>query len=374
MKLFSPIGFLMAIVLVACQSDKEDNSAVGSNTENRIVVPAEAFEKGQLTLGKMDTMAFAESIKVNGVIDVPPANRTFISAVRGGYVKSIPPLIGSKVKKGELLMLIENPEFVELQQNYLETFQELTYQKSEYDRHSKMKLENVISDKRFMETENNYYTTKARYQGLKRQLELLNIAPSKVEKGLITTTSSIYAPISGYINRLGVSQGSFISPEKEILEIVNTDHIHLELVVYEKDILKIKPEQRIKFKIPEASQSQFDAYVYLINNTVEDNRTVRVHAHVKDEERQNFMVGMFVEAAIQIGERTLMALPSTAIIDVNGIPQILVLDERSDGSYYFKLLDVTIGESQSGFTEIKELATADKAKTIVISGAASLMN
>jgi cobalt-zinc-cadmium efflux system membrane fusion protein len=361
-------------MLFTCKSDNNSNVGSDAQTDDRISLSAEEFQNRNIVLGSIETKPFTEIVKLNGQIDVPPSNRAVISAVKGGYIKSSPPMIGSKVVKGEVLLRIENPEFIELQQAYLETFQELKYQKYEYERHSKMKKENVISEKRFLETENNYQTTKARYEGLKRQLELLNITTPTLEKGNIVATSNIYAPISGYVNKLEVSQGSYISAEKELLEIVNTDHIHLELQVYEKDILKIKPNQPITFKIPEASDTEFEAYVYLVNNTIEDNRTVRVHAHVKDETQPGLMVGMFVEAEVHIGEKTLTALPTEAIIDNNGITQILIMEERIGDQYFFKLIDVSIGKEQSGFTEIKDLTNAAYKENIVISGAASLLD
>ena len=54
----------------------------------------------------------------------------------------------------------------------------------------------------------------------------------------------------------------YIAASDVILEIVDTSHLHLELAVFEKDILKIKVGQKIKFTVPEASKEIFDADVH----------------------------------------------------------------------------------------------------------------
>ena len=87
-----------------------------------------------------------------------------------------------------------------------------------------------------------------------------------------------------------------MSSASELLEIVNTDHIHLELSVFEKDILKIKKDQKIEFKIPESSDKTFDAAVHLVGTSINTDRTIKVHGHINDEESNNFISGMYIEA------------------------------------------------------------------------------
>ena len=189
--------FLVAItIFVSCKEQQEDihNTLI---KDSGIAVSKEQFKEWNMRLGRVEEKSFNEHIEVSGKIDVPPENRAIVSAIAGGYIKTSPPLVGNQVKKGELILKIENPEFIEIQQEYLEANEQLLYLKSEYERHQKMKKEMVISEKSFLKAESAYKTTKARHTGLKKQLQLLNISTRQVEEGVIGTTANIYAPISG---------------------------------------------------------------------------------------------------------------------------------------------------------------------------------
>ena len=183
-----------------------------------------------------------------------------------------------------------------MQQEYLEIKEQLTYLKSEYERQQILIKENISSQKSFLKAESDYKKAEATYNGLRKQLDLLKISPSDVEKGIISTTSTLNAPISGSITQVNVSLGMYVSPATPIIEIVDNDHIHLELSVFEKDIMKIHKGQEISFKIPEASSEEYKAEVYLISTSIEENRTIRVHGHLKDRTSHNFLTGMFVNA------------------------------------------------------------------------------
>ncbi|WP_297764440.1 efflux RND transporter periplasmic adaptor subunit [uncultured Muriicola sp.] len=180
-----------------------------------------------------------ETVKATGIIEVPPQNKAVVSAFIGGYIKDTPLLIGDEIKKGQSLLTIENPEFVTLQQNYLETRQQLSFLKAEYERQKQLIAENISSQKSFLKAESDYKGKLALYNGLKHKLKMLNFSIEKVEEGDIRSVATIYAPIFGSITKMNVSKGMYVSPSDEILEITDNDHIHLELSVFEKDIMKL---------------------------------------------------------------------------------------------------------------------------------------
>ena len=154
---------------------------------------------------------------------------------------------------------------------------------------------------------------------------MLNISPSNVEKGIITSQASIYAPISGSVTKMNVAKGSYVSPATEILEIVDNEHVHLELTVFEKDILKVKKGQKIQFRIPEASEEAFNAEVHLVGTSIDNaKRTIKVHGHLEQEDG-NFLPGMFVDAMIITDTIKTWSLPEEAIIESEGNHYVLKL-------------------------------------------------
>ena len=286
------------------------------------------------------------------MIDVPPQNKASVSTFMGGYITKTPLLIGDKVKKGQLLVTLENPEYVEIQQQYLEVAEQLNFLKSEFTRQKTLYDENITSQKNYLKAESNYKSSLALYNGLKKKLSMLNINPASVELGQITSKINLYAPIEGFITKVNVSNGTYVSPADVILEIVDTDHIHLELMVFEKDILSIKKDQKIIFKIPEASDKTFEAEVHLVGTTIDEtNRTVKVHAHINNEKQANFIVGMFVEAEIITSSLNNLALPTDAVVKIEGNYFALVLNNKTE-NYTFDKVKLDIGKQNEDFMEV----------------------
>ncbi len=379
MKSFQKIAFLIsAFMILACGESKSngENTATTEDTiqNNEIELTKAQFDSNNMQLGQLSEQPFPTVINTTGMIDVPPQNRAIISSFIGGYVKTTPLLIGDKISKGQVLVTLENPEFVEMQQTYLETAQQLTFLKSEYERQKTLVEEKISSQKNFLKAESEYKSALAHYNGLKKKLQMLNINIASVEAGNITSTITLYAPIHGSVTKLNVSKGTYVSPSDEIMEIINTDHVHLELSVFEKDVLKIKEGQKILFKIPEADNEFYEAEVHLVGTSIDlKNRTVKVHGHLLDDENHNFAVGMFVDAQIITNSTKESALPESAIISMDDSHYVL-LNETEGDSYSFTRKEVTVGESFSGFTMIKNSNDFDATDKFLVQGAFNLID
>ena len=367
---------ILLLVLVACgNSEKNNESGVeeSSNT-NQIIITNQQFDGEHMHLGKLENQVFNETVKTSGMIDVPPHNKASVSSFVGGFITRTPLLIGDKVKKGQLLVTLENPEFVEIQQQYLEIAEQLNYLKSEFNRQQTLYNEKITSEKNFLKAESTYKSSLAQYNGLRKKLTMMNVNPSTVEQGQVTSTINLYSPINGFVTKVNISNGVYVSPSDVILEIVDTDHIHIELSVFEKDILKIKKGQKILFKIPEASRETFEAEVHLVGTTIDEtNRTVKVHAHIVNDDQTNFIVGMFVEANIITDTVSNLAFPNDAILEINDDYFVLVLKEKLNDSYYFEKTKIELGKQTETYATI--LNTADLTdKNILIKGGYMLLN
>lgn len=347
-------SILFLLVILSCgNNEKETEVSIEIQShQEEIVVSASQFKSESMVLGELSTQDFNQAVTATGFIDVPPSSRASITTFMEGYIKNTPLLIGDEVKKGQLLVTLENPEFVELQQSYLEVSNQLTYLKSEFERQSTLYKENITSQKNYLKAESGYKSNLAHYNGLKQKLKMLNINPESVENGKITSTINLYAPIAGSITKVNVSNGSFVSASTEILEIVNTDHIHLELMVFEKDILKIKKEQQIRFKVPEATSNAYNAKIYLVGTSIDNtNRTIKIHGHIENDENSPFVTGMFVEAQIITGASKGNALPKEAVAEIDGEFFALVLDKKDD-SYTFEKTKVEVGKQTEAYVEV----------------------
>lgn len=348
------IAIIFTLVLFqSCANKAEEVITTDSIEANEIVVSKEQFEYNKMTLSKLEKQPFSTVVQTTGQIDVPPQNKVLVNAKMGGFIKSTPLLLGDYVEKGATLVVIENPEFITLQQQYLEQKQQINYLEAEYNRQKTLNNEQIASEKNFLKAESDYNSTLATVKGLEKTLGLIGISTASLNKDNISSTSIITAPISGNISALNVTTGSYVSATDPILEITNSDHMHLELEVFEKDALKIKKGQHLNFTIPESGEAAYSAEVHLVSPTIDANkRTVRVHAHINDSLQQYFAVGMYVSAQIDVSERGLTALPTTSIGEVGDNSYALLLIKSDNENYYFSKEPIKVIEKSNKFVAI----------------------
>ncbi|WP_445748661.1 efflux RND transporter periplasmic adaptor subunit [Polaribacter sp.] len=345
--------FLLSLAFVACGKKEIPIESTSENSENnsKITITKQQFDNEKMEIGSITEHPFLSVVNANGMIDVPPENRASVSTYVSGYVTKIPLLIGDFVKKGQFVAQLTNTEIVDIQQNYLEVASQNRFLKNEFERQKTLFNEQISSEKNYLRAESLYKSNLAIYNGLRKKLEMLHINPTEVEKGNITSSINLYSPIDGYITKVMTSTGAFVSSASEILEIVNTNHIHLELNVFEKDILNVKKEQKIKFKVSESSDAYFDATVYLVGTTITENKTVKVHGHI-DDEKQQFMAGMFVEAKIIFESSNEFGLPNSAIHTEENQTFIYVVKSQKNEETIFEKVMVTLGKKDENYTQI----------------------
>lgn len=368
---------LFSLIVISCENKEGSKQENTNETPVHVLtnVTSAQFNSEKMELGQIKEVEFNETVSTTGYIDVPPQNKASVTTFMSGYVKKTPLLVGDEVKKGQLVVTLEHPSFVELQQNYLEVSEKLNYLNSEFKRQETLYNEQITSQKNYLKAESEYKSNLAHYNGLKQKLVMLNINPNTVDQGHISSSINLYAPISGFVTKVNVSNGSFVDASTEVIEIVDTEHIHLELTVFEKDVLKVKKGQPINFKISETSDDTYLADVYLVGNSVDETqRTIKVHGHLHDDNDQpTFVRGMFVDAQIVTGAKKTLAIPKRAISEIEGDYFALVLNSKNNDDYQFEKVKVEVGVQNEEFIEVINIAVF-KDKQILTKGAYMLLS
>jgi cobalt-zinc-cadmium efflux system membrane fusion protein len=338
-----------------------------SEDEDLIEMTSEQFKTALLKLGNLKQNRFSEQFQVTGMIDVPPENRATVSSYFDGYISETRLLIGDEVQKGDLLVTLKNPDFIKFQQNYAKAISNMEFVRSEFERKENLYNDKIIAQKVFQSSKNDFLQAKAQLKATVEHIKLMNLDPKQIAETNFTSEINIYAPISGKISKLNVAQGKFLAKSEMIMEILDVDHIHLELDVFEKDILKIHKGDTLSFKIPEISDQIFSANVKLIGAEVNENRSVRVHAHPKNE-NVNFSVGMFVNAYFKSDSKDYLALPETAFTEVDGETFVLQLNSKTDKLYTFDKIEVDTDSPQNGLKPILNSEQVDTKAQFLIRG------
>ncbi len=358
---------ILILVLAAC---KPNGDSTSSEEQQDVGAAALRLNNQQRTSSGMTEYSvtkreFPESITATGTVDVPPGNRALISAVIGGYIKDAPLLIGDQVRKGQVVVTLENPEFLSLQQEYLELQEQLEFLKVEFERQEQLREENISSRKNYLKAESMYKSARARSQGLEGRLRMLGLSPERVREGKLSPSIGLRSPIAGSVTRIMAIRGTFVPPETGILELINRDHIHLELQVFEKDIMKVFVGQEVRFSIPEASETVFKAQVVQVGKSLDENRSVRVHADLDDTIRQEFLIGMFVQAQILKDSDENWALPEHAIFREGDSWYVYAFDHADKGDRYYRKIPVKVGARADGWVEWLDAGSPDSGMRIL---------
>ncbi|MFC5270646.1 efflux RND transporter periplasmic adaptor subunit [Adhaeribacter terreus] len=369
-------GFLLVFLSVfsGCNSATKEEKATETETAaapenpNEVSLTDAQFKNSGIAFGQVEQKNISTVLRLNGMLDVPPQNLISVSAPLGGFVKKTDLLQGMKLNKGQVLAVLENPEYIALQQEYLDAKSKLNYQQLEFARQKELSEENVSSKKTFQQATSEYQQLRNRAAALKEQLALLSINPNKLSANNISSTIRIYSPINGFVKNVLVNTGKFVTPQDVLFELVNTEHMHAELTVFEKDIAKLKQGQKIKLTFPNLPGHEITASVYLVGRSIEADKTIRVHAHL-DREDPELLPGMYVTALVEINAQTVPALPEAAIVQAEGKHVIFI----AKNARTFEMVPVEIGATENGYTEVRLPENIPANAKIVTKGAYHIM-
>jgi membrane fusion protein, heavy metal efflux system len=371
-----PFAVLLWALLISCgQSAREEPTAETAEepaeSSSLVQLTSQQQQQAGIELGRIKKRQLSRYLLVNGVLDVPPENLVSISAPMGGFLKSTHMLPGTRVRKGQVIAVIEHPDYIQLQQDYLDSKSRLEYATLEYNRQQELNRENVNSAKVLQQSTTEYQVLQHRVKSLEEKLKLIGLNPRQLNSEAISSAIPIHTPISGYVKAVNVNLGKYVNPADVLFDIVNTEHMHLALSVFERDIPRVQEEQKVLFHLPNEPEKERSGTVHLVGKAIEADKTVMVHVHLNQDD-PTLLPGMYVNARIETGDSTAYALPSNAIVNAEGKSYIFIVKNPQDHAY--ERVEVQPALSEKGFTAIGLPAGVDPARTqVVVKGAFALL-
>jgi membrane fusion protein, heavy metal efflux system len=394
--LISYISFVTMLLASSCGSKKvskklEPTTATAAKAEeehhdetNIVELNTTQYQTAGIETASLEQRALSGTIVASGMLDVPPQSLISISTPMSGILKNTDLLQGSRVRKGQVVVVMQHPDYIQMQQDYLEGKSQLEYLKAEYERQDELAKENINARKTFEQAQSNYHTMQAKMKGLEAKLKLINISLNELGKGNLQSTINLYSPIDGYVTEINTNIGAFIEPANVIMKIVNTEHLHAELTIFEKDVPRLKVGQKVRFQLANENRER-TATVHLIGREISKDRAVQVHCHLDREDRE-LIPGLFLKAFIETSIASTDALPEEAIVNHEGKNYVFIEnpveeknakkgDEAGDKHYRFKMVQVNTGVREKGFIEILSAEESDlKKEKIVVKGVYSLLS
>jgi cobalt-zinc-cadmium efflux system membrane fusion protein len=360
---------------------------IGNNTAEKLklveILPEDIVEmrEDQIILagvqtGSVEMRSVSNSLKANGIISVAPQNLATVCMPLGGFIKSTTLFPGNAVSKGQILAIIENQDFVDIQQNYLEAKNKLVFAEAEFKRHTELFKDDVYSEQNLQQVTVEYKNLKGLVRSLEQKLILIGINPDQLTEDNISNTINLVSPIKGYLKTVNVNIGKYVSPTDILFEVINSDKLFLELTLFEKDAEKVIQGQKINFFINNETEVH-EAVISQTGRSISDDKTYRVYATITSS-CKNLLPGAYVNALIEESDAKVTSLPSGAVLSFGDKDYIFVFDrnKEEEGKPFteYRIVEVKKGVSSAGFTEIilPEGFDIPSAK-VVIKGAYNLL-
>lgn len=355
------------ILLQACSSKKAPEASQKAVVPNQVILSEAQFKSAGIQTALMQQKEISAVLKVSGKIDVPPQNMVSISVPLGGYLKTTKLLPGQHVSKGEAVAVIEGEQYIQLQQDYLTTKEKIGYLQKEYERQRDLNKTQAASDKAFQQAETEFKTQQVLISAYKEKLKLVGINVDKLSENNISRSINIFSPIDGYVSKVNVNIGKYVSPTEVLFELINPTDIHLALKIFEKDIDKLYVGQPLVAYTNNQPKKKHDCEILLIGKDITEDRNTDVHCHFENYDK-TLIPGTYMNAEIAIKNAKAFVLPEEAIVLFEGKQYGFI--KNTDKDYSMQLLET--GTVDKGFVEIlhaEKLASKD----FVIKGAYSLL-
>jgi len=295
--------------------------------------------------------------------------KTVIKSEVSGKVESIRVKIGDWVKKGQLLVKIEDTEkrleveraktnklkslaeylinsgleemqeedpagfdskkVKEVRQRYLsaiEDFRKGNIKEKEFDRISDEYDKVMVSSGTWREN------IRKVQDGLSEAVIALKQAELNLRK------TSIYSPFQGRISELNVSKGEIISNGEDILKVVNLKSIYLEGFALESEIKNLKLGTLVRVKFDSYSDRYFRGVIDAISPEVDqENKTITLYIKMNNDENL-ILPGMHAEIDVEYKVfKDVIKVPIQAIIVRQERPLVFVINGKTVNWVYVDL-------------------------------------
>ncbi len=356
MKIIKIILASTAIFLASCGENKkqvseEKNNSVKVTATKDVMLTQQQFEALDMKMDILTSKLMSGYIEANGHLEVPPQSEATVTPVIGGNISSIKVIEGDAVERGSVLAYLSHPEIIKVQIDYVNTVNKLKFLEKDYARQKKLYEEGVGSGETFQKVESELEGAKAHLNGMEAQLKQLHINPEKIKNGDIQQQVPVLSPIKGAVQAVNIKTGQFVQSQTNMFEIINTDDVHVDLMVFEKDVPKVKEGQKVFFSTSSQPGKEMVAEILSISKNFEqDPKALHVHAEI-DNRSGHLVPGMYVKGRIAIEDNKTLSFPEAAIAK-NGDRFYIFSAEKEGEQWSFKPVEVTTGVTEDKWTTV----------------------
>lgn len=363
----SIIIFVLITIMTSCrQADapaEKPDAAAPVKMKSSLQLTEEQLRNAGVQTGKITTGDMSSTLQLKGVTALPPQGIVSIHVPLGGYLKSTSLRQGMYVRKGDLLAVLEDAQYVQLQQDYLNNLNQLKLADAEYNRQKLLFDTRSASEKVLQQAELAYNNLRIAVKSLEERLRLAGIDPASLKAENISGKIRISSPVNGYVVKVNANTGRYVQPTEELFELADLSAMYLVLDAFESDLPFIQQGTLLTAYTNQQPDKQFSARITLMEKSISGDRSVKVYADFIDPVNR-IIPGTYMNATLEVSSTGSKLLPEEALVSID--KKLYVFVKESVGS--FRLLEVQAGQSANGMTSIISDQVLDSME-IVLKGA-----
>jgi cobalt-zinc-cadmium efflux system membrane fusion protein len=358
------------LLLAGCSSKKQAvTESKETIADDRVVMTDAQVRNAGIETGAAISQTINTSLKVNGMVDVPPQNIVSVSFPMGGYLRSTKLLPGMHVNRGEVIAVIEDQALIQLQQDYLVAVARLGFLQQEFERQKMLNENKVNADKIYQQAQADFTSQKVMVKGYSEKLKLVGINPSTLSEEKVSKSVAVHSPINGFVSKVNVNIGKYVTGTDILFELINPGDMHAALTIFEKDITKVKIGQKVQVSFVEDPSSVYHCEVILVTKNVDESRSALVHCHF-EKQPKNLLPGMFLNAVINISNADVLTLPEEAVVRFENKQYVYELTGKNE----FRMMEVQTGIVENGRIEVSSGADDFSGRTLVTKNAYAILS
>lgn len=359
--------FPYIIFLAACSNPKVTEEKAAVKETNIVQLTDVQIKNAGIISGKPDYQSLSATIKLNGKIEALPQNMVSVSVPLGGYIKQTSLLPGMYVAQGQTIAVVQDNQYIQLQQDYLTAKAKLAYLKSEYERQKDLNASKATSDKAFDQSLADYKSDQVLVKSLEEKLSLAGIDFSRLNESNISKNIAVKSPINGYVAKVNVNIGKYVSATDVLFEIINPSQIHLLLKVFEKDLPLLNQGQILSAYSNNDTVKRYKGTIQFIGKDLNTDRSTDVVCMIQQPDK-TLLPGTYMNAEIEVKTGKVFTLPEEAVVHSGGKNYVFIVKGKNE----FEMTEVMTGVRHAGSIEV-QLPLNVKDSSFITKGAYTLL-
>lgn len=269
-----------------------------------------------------------------------------------GVVREVRKNLGDRVRKGEVMAVLESRELADTKAAFLNATEKLALARTNFAREEDLWKKRISSEQEYLQARQALAEAKIDLRSAEQKLHALGFSDESLaqlpsQPDMSYTRYELVAPFDGTIIEKHVSLGEVQKGDRDVFVIADLGSVWVNLSVYQKDMPNIRKGQPVLVSAGHGIPDMSGEISYIDPLVGEQTRTA-VARVVLPNKGGNLRPGLFVTGLATVNSIPVSVLvPKTAIQTVEDKPSVFV--KTKDG---FVLQPVTIGRSSETHVEI----------------------